>query len=483
MGQKKAGQKTHPETGDGELQGVSLMNTKRRRTGKQPERVQVPIKVCSPPPVIAGDEEPKGHPAPPETPNPVEPTVADRLLAALAKAHQGGLLSKYGIEEMLETDDAREALTDCGIGADVVDRVLQGMDEDEQLSISDLSIRLHRGQNAAPQIAHLKHATEEDRLYFPIVLAAFIKYCTSNYRTINDRSIRSYAIALRKLFSQDWKTPEAMASADYLSFINGSFDNARNHGASAACLVKFAKFWGACGKESLAELAGGESFREAPVWQGRSSVGDGSQEARDQLQLPDGWKVVRENNLSEHQPDLVMGCFSPRGTFYRCKGQTLSKSMKERLGKLTPPKRPAPNRQLKLLAAATPKDLRILPQVAKAFGDYLATDKPEMNEISRRCMVRTWTSLFEQHQLDFPSMASDIFVDASHTLEGNKLHGTVAAAFADFWKVQGSRTNFKEAQTVMQLLKQGPPGGSSVYQMDILSESDVEPEDTCNEAS
>jgi len=149
MGQKKAGQKTHPETGDGELQGVSLMNTKRRRTGKQPERVQVPIKVCSPPPVIAGDEEPKGHPAPPETPNPVEPTVADRLLAALAKAHQGGLLSKYGIEEMLETDDAREALTDCGIGADVVDRVLQGMDEDEQLSISDLSIRLHRGAATA----------------------------------------------------------------------------------------------------------------------------------------------------------------------------------------------------------------------------------------------------------------------------------------------------------------------------------------------
>mmetsp|Transcript_8331 Transcript_8331/g.21153 ORF Transcript_8331/g.21153 Transcript_8331/m.21153 type:complete len:645 (+) Transcript_8331:251-2185(+) len=193
----------------------------------------------------------------------------------------------------------------------------------------------------------LAEATPEDLVAFPDILCTFHAWMMAD-GTRKEGTAKSYVRQMAVLVDDDGKTPEAMATDEYLQLTKNSFKNKTGNGQRAAAVRLFIPFWKemAPGPWTPSEgvkmyqvkgPGGGEPKANTPAKKKLAAEVETEEESqvRTEWAVPsDGWKVAITKRVSG---DLV-AAISPGGSAY-----TSKEAMERRLTGEMPPAKPAPS--------------------------------------------------------------------------------------------------------------------------------------------
>lgn len=314
--------------------------------------------------------------------------------------------------------------------------------------------------------SQFRDASEEEVAWMPCIWAAFEGFLSKEEK-LKDSTVKVYVTSVRRLFAMDGKAPAEMATDAYLRSIKHTLEDRRSNKQDSSAISKFAAFWPRWVKEPV-DTAAEEPASRWPIparvdrWDPCS--GDSSAEAREAMELPDGWFVHHSKGNNR-----LLGWASPGKRLYFRKDD-----LDERLGRVPPPRLPkffdkahfpfmvdgdvetpeklpatrfeSPTPLEELLAktndseAATLEDRQLLPRVLVTFSRRLE-DVLDKRQTTRDQYVLSVFKIFSKSGRSLQALVEPSFVEAVVRSEENKKshgsYGTALKTFSAFWKQYG----------------------------------------------
>jgi len=334
----------------------------------------------------------------------------------------------------------------------------------------------------SPSSDTFRDATPEERNDMPRICMAFDTYLKS--QGTKDVTRTCYGQQIVMCFAHDGKAPAVMATASYCLAVRKTLEDCNNNHLQSAALGKFANFWSSWAVDDVAvasEVAEEipKRFQLKPAAPRRSldpEGADGSEVARAEQKLPEGWRVFRlaanrnlawcspgrrvyfsKGDLNRRLPPDVPECSESRcskrprhGSTPDVAGSGSGESQQQGPRQAL---RDIFNGPASVGDAATADDKMLLARVLVTFREHVAAN-PERRQSTCDNYVMMIFKLFSLSGRRLEVFAQPEFANLVVNSEDNrKCHGqfgTAIRAFATFWQaIGGYEGKFAEASRDM----------------------------------